>query len=54
MTLDIFVDQSSVEIFTLNGSMSMIPLFPKEIYNRLTVSGTVVESKVRELKTIYQ
>lgn len=55
VTLDIFVDQSSVEIFTLNGSMSMTNLlFPKEIYNRLTVSGTVVESKVRELKTIYQ
>ena len=35
VTLDLFVDQSSVEIFTENGSMSMTNLvFPKSIYNR--------------------
>ena len=55
VTLDIFVDQSSVEVFTQNGSMAMTNLvFPKEMYNRLTVSGTEFEAKVRELKSIYK
>lgn len=54
VTLDIFVDQSSVEIFTQNGSMSMTNLvFPKELYNRLTVTGTNYKANVRVLKSIY-
>ena len=54
VTLDIFVDQSSVEIFTLNGSMAMTNLvFPKSIYNTLSVSGATYEAKVRKIKSIY-
>ena len=54
VTLDLFVDQSSVEVFTQNGSMSMTNLvFPKSIYNRLTITGTTNEAKVRRLKRIW-
>ncbi len=55
VTLDIFVDQSSVEVFTENGSMSMTNLvFPKSIYNSLTISGASYEAQVRQLKTIWK
>lgn len=51
VTLDIFVDQSSVEIFTMNGSMAMTNLvFPKEMYNQLSISGTNATAKVRALE----
>ena len=54
VTLDLFVDQSSVEIFTQNGSMSMTNLvFPQSVYNRLTVEGASYEAKVRPLKSIW-
>ena len=54
VTFDIFVDQSSVEIFTENGSMSMTNLvFPKSIYNNLTISGASYEAKVRQLNRIW-
>lgn len=54
VTLDIFVDQSSVEVFTGNGSMSMTNLvFPKAIYNNLSISGATYSAQVRELKSIW-
>jgi fructan beta-fructosidase len=54
VTLDIFVDQSSVEIFTQQGTMSMTNLvFPQSIYNRLTVEGADCEAQVRELRRIW-
>ena len=54
VTLDLFIDQSSVEVFTQNGSMSMTNLvFPKSIYNRLAITGTTVEAQVRRLKRIW-
>jgi len=54
VTLDIFVDQSSVEIFTQNGSMSMTNLvFPQSIYNSLSITGTSTKAQVRELKRIW-
>ena len=54
VTLDFFVDQSSVELFTQNGSMSMTNLvFPKSIYNSLTVTGASHEAQVRRLKSIW-
>ena len=53
VVLDIFVDQSSVEITTQNGSMSMTNLvFPQSIYNRLDVTGTAT-SQVRSLNRIW-
>lgn len=54
VTLDLFVDQSSVEVFTQNGSMSMTNLvFPKSLYNNLTVTGASYEAQVRQLKRIW-
>ena len=54
VTLDLFVDQSSVELFTENGSMSMTNLvFPQSIYNSLTVTGADYEAQVRQLKRIW-
>jgi len=55
VTLDIFVDQSSVEIFTQQGTMAMTNLvFPQSIYNSLTVEGATCEAKVRELKSVWK
>ena len=54
VTLDLFVDQSSVELFTENGSMSMTNLvFPQSIYNTLTITGADCEAQVRQLKRIW-
>ena len=55
VTLDIFVDQSSVEIFTLDGRMAMTNLvFPQAIYNSLTVTGADRQAQVRRLKSIWR
>ncbi len=54
VVLDIFVDQSSVEIFTQNGSMSMTNLvFPKNIYNHLNVSGANYQAQIRSLNSVW-
>lgn len=54
VVLDIFVDQSSVEIFTQNGSMSMTNLvFPKNIYNHLNVSGANNQAQIRSLNSVW-
>ena len=54
VVLDIFVDQSSVELFTSTGSLSMTNLvFPQSIYNTLTVTGASYEAQVRQLKSIW-
>ena len=54
VTLDIFVDQASVEIFTDNGSMSMTNIvFPSSIYNCLSVEGAKYSAQVRSLKSIW-
>ena len=54
VTLDIFVDRSSVEIVTKDGTMSMTNLvFPQSIYNRLSVTDEC-EAKVRSLRSIWK
>ena len=54
VVLDIFVDRSSVEVFTENGSMVQTNLvFPNGVYNQLIVEGQTVNGKVRELKSIW-
>ena len=54
VVLDIFVDHSSVEIFTQNGSMSMTNLvFPKNIYNHLNVSGANYQAQIRSLNSVW-
>lgn len=55
VTLELFVDQSSVEVFTEHGTLSMTNLvFPKSIYNQLQTSGSVLDAKVRELSSIWK
>lgn len=55
ITLDVFVDQSSVEVFTANGSMAQTNLvYPKGIYNRLTINGAGVKGRVRALENIWK
>lgn len=54
VVLDIFVDRSSVEVFTENGSMVQTNLvFPGSIYNQLIIDGQPISGKVRELKSIW-
>ena len=55
VTLDIFVDHSSVEIFTADGTMAMTNLvFPQSIYNKVTVNGANNTKKVRAFKSIWK
>jgi fructan beta-fructosidase len=55
VTLDLFVDQSSVEMFNQEGTMSMTNLvFPHSIYNRLSVTGADFKAQVRTLETIWK
>ena len=54
VTLDVFVDQSSVEIFTAEGTMSLTNLvFPSSIYNQLMVEGAMSECQVRKLNRVW-
>ena len=54
VTLDFFVDQSSVEVLTENGSMSMTNIvFPSSIYNRLSVEGAYFTGQIRPLNSIW-
>ena len=55
VTLDFFVDQSSVELLTSDGSMSITNLvFPRSIYNKLSVSGANYKAQVRQLKSVWR
>ena len=55
VTFNIFVDQSSIEIFTENGSMSMTNLiFPASIYNSLSVYGVSYKVEMRNLNSIWR
>ena len=55
VTLDLFVDQSSIEIFTREGTMSMTNLiFPQSIYSRFSVNGASCEAQYRPLSRIHQ
>lgn len=54
VVLDIFVDQSSVEITTQDGTMSMTNLvFPQSIYDRVSFAGTSPTAQVRSLSRIW-
>ena len=55
VTLDLFVDQSSVELFTTHGAMSMTNLvFPTTIYNHFSVTGADYEAQVRQLRSVWK
>ncbi len=53
VTLDIYIDHSSVEIITADGSMSQTNIvFPKSVYNSFT-ADKAVDAKVRPLQRIW-
>ena len=53
--LRFYIDQSSVELFTADGSMAQTLLvYPKSIYNRLTVDGKPATGRVRTIKSIWK
>lgn len=55
VTLDIYVDQSSVEVFTANGSMAMTNLvYPSSIYNQVVTSASVQQLRYRRLKSVWR
>jgi len=55
VTLYFYVDNSSVEIFTGNGSMVQTNIvFPRNIYNILRVSDNVVKAQVRPFDSIWK
>jgi fructan beta-fructosidase len=55
VTLDLYVDQSSVETLTKDGTMSMTNLvFPQTIYDRLTVTGAKCEAQIRMLNSVWK
>lgn len=53
VTLNIFIDQSSVEIITGDGITSLTNLvFPSSIYNKVLVDGKA-EGRVRTLESVW-
>jgi len=55
LTLDLYVDQSSVEIFTSNGSMAMTNLvFPSTIYNQVTLAQPAQGVRYQSLSSIWK
>ena len=55
VVVDLFVDQSSVEIVTQDGAMSMTNLvFSTSIYDQLTISNANCSAQVRSLSRIWQ
>ena len=55
VTLNLYVDQSSVELIEKEGLMSMTNLvFPSSIYNQFSVSGADCKAKVRKLKSVWR
>ena len=55
LVLDIYVDQSSVEIFTGNGSMAITNLvFPTTIYDQVTLSQPAKEVRYQAYTSIWK
>lgn len=55
ITLDIIVDQSSVELFAGEGSTCITNnVYPRSIYRNMYVDGEVIDIKVRTLETIWK
>lgn len=55
VTLDIYVDQSSVEVISADGTFVMTNLvFPSTIYNQINVPASASGLKYRELKSVWK
>ena len=54
VTLDFYVDHSSVELFAGGGKTSVTNLvFPQSLYNTITVKGAKYEARKRDLKRVW-
>lgn len=54
LTLNIYVDRSSVEIFSSDGAIVQTNLiFPSSMYNHVIVTGGFIQAKVREIGSIW-
>lgn len=54
VVLDIYVDRSSVEVFTGNGSAAMTNIvFPAETYTAVGTSGAVESVRVRRFESVF-
>ena len=54
VTLDIYIDQSSVELFSADGTLAMTNLvFPKSIYNHATLPASATNARYRTLNSIW-
>lgn len=55
ITLDIYVDQSSVEVFSADGTLTMTNLvFPSTIYNQLSAPASATGIRYRTLESIWK
>ena len=55
LTLDFYVDRSSVELIASDGLTSVTNLvFPQTIYNSFSVTGTSYNAKVRNLRSVWK
>ena len=53
--LDIFVDRSSVEFFTADGTSAMTMIvFPENIYDKIECASGEIDGKVRSLARIWK
>lgn len=54
-TLDLYIDQSSVELLTAGGATSQTTLvFPNSVYNSVQVTGSTASLRVRTLQSIWK
>jgi len=55
ITLDIYVDQSSVEVFSADGTFAMTNLvYPSTIYNQVSLPASATNAKYRILESIWK
>ncbi len=55
VTVDLYVDQSSVEMVVDNGVTTVTNLvFPRSIYNSLTIDGQLPKGQYRALKSVWK
>ncbi len=55
VTIDLFIDQSSIELLSNGGAMSQTTLvFPSSIYRKAEVTGADATIRVRTLKSIWK
>lgn len=55
LTLDLYVDQSSVELFSADGTLVMTNLvFPSSIYNKVELPASATEARFRAFQSVWK